>query len=1123
MKNPFAVRPRVGRRGPRPRVRNRFRPADERLETRDLMSGAATLGPLDLRIEAEPNDTMDVALDLGNLNVAPAAGADGTVGAGTADVDWYRFQLDRPAHVRLDATGQPSDDPTAVVLGLYNSHLQAFGDDPTPRLGYRLLAQVDGGTGGDAGLRRDLGPGTYYAAVSGTGNRYFHPFLADSGLEGRTGAYRLQVTATDRNQDAEDGPIVLAVDRDAAPFVLRVDLGSPVDPSRPVAAEPSPVLDPNSIDLGTTVRLVYNPNGTFGDGADHDVALVGYDFAQEGQELQLFPAGPPQTGWYRLVLAGDGGAGQPVLTGPSGVPLGKDADHPNGQDSTSTFEVVGEGRPGSDAVADDTATLAHDLGDLTPGLLVQATGAIGDDPFYDPTDPDVILNPAWDVDLYHFHVGGAGRFALTAEVFAGRFGSPLDPGISLFVRDPETGQLRFLDGNNNTRNPESGTNRSVPLYTDAALFDGLTEGDYFVAVSSGLDTPTPVKGREPGSKGIFDPNVSRSGTAGSSTGPYALNLLIQPDNVLPRVTSTTPQAGATLQAPPTELIVRFDEPMTLRRLSFLAYEKTKQSALAAVSVEGPDGTRYFPRLESFDESRNEAHFVLLDRLTFGTYLLRLSGPLGLNDRAENPLVGNDPGGDYLVPFTIADPPPGTHEDPLNWSSLEPNDHFARPQDLGILFPHEFQEGITITRGPIPAGADSPTDTRDFYRFQVIRDQTYGFTLTSAELSDAVILTLTDADGNAVPSSTGDGVRAVTAALHPGIYLLQVGTWSAERAARVGYQLRLTLSGALDNPPPLVTGPRSALQVRLASDAPSPDPEPVVQIVLPTPGETDRPDPSPDVLLVRGGGASSPGLEPPVQIVLPAARGNDLAIPAVVAQTDESTPVVLSTAAPASSGGVGTLPPMGTLMELGVGPLAPSSGTGRPAAPSLPERLAAQVTDSPRLVVAGAAQTPFLLTSLSSGDGETKTEPTEADATPPASNRTPEDVGRPGPPPQQIPQELPAVSPEESTPVTPSLVGPPGERPPATPSDEPAAPPDALDGVGGSDPKGKHRPVPSPTDATPEPDAGPRRFLGELGSWCSALVGLALAVRAYGRRPRAPALRIARRRSDEDRERAGGAT
>ena len=61
---------------------------------------------------------------------------------------------------------------------------------------------------------------------------------------------------------------------------------------------------------------------------------------------------------------------------------------------------------------------------------------IGDDPWYnpaksaDPSNPDPQFNPGNQVNLYHFHVGGAGPSALLAEVFAGRIGSPLTPGLS---------------------------------------------------------------------------------------------------------------------------------------------------------------------------------------------------------------------------------------------------------------------------------------------------------------------------------------------------------------------------------------------------------------------------------------------------------------------------------------------------------------------------------------------------------------------------------------------------------------------------------------------------------------------------------------------------------------------
>src|SRR5262249_6970929 len=153
--------------------------------------------------------------------------------------------------------------------------------------------------------------------------------------------------------------------------------------------------------------------------------------------------------------------------------------------------------------------------------LVQVDGAIGDDPFYDPGlspdpfNPDPALNPANDVDLYHFQVRGPGRFALVSEVFAGRIGSPLDPGLSLYRRNPG-GSLQSVDGDNQSYNPTSATDGSAPLLNDPVLDAALTEGDYFLAVSSGFNTPSPLEGQPVDAPGGFDPTRSHSGTLGFS-------------------------------------------------------------------------------------------------------------------------------------------------------------------------------------------------------------------------------------------------------------------------------------------------------------------------------------------------------------------------------------------------------------------------------------------------------------------------------------------------------------------------------------------------------------------------------------------------------------------------------
>ncbi len=145
-----------------------------------------------------------------------------------------------------------------------------------------------------------------------------------------------------------------------------------------------------------------------------------------------------------------------------------------------------------------------------------------------------------------------------AEVFAGRIGSPLDPGVSLFELDPSDHSLHFIAGNNNTYDPvETTDGLSTPLYTDSVLYASLTAGDYYLAVAGGSNTPSPLEGLPPGSPGLFDPNVSHSGQDGWSTGPYVLNLLVQPASDPPHVLSTSPSDGATLTQPPTQLTVTF--------------------------------------------------------------------------------------------------------------------------------------------------------------------------------------------------------------------------------------------------------------------------------------------------------------------------------------------------------------------------------------------------------------------------------------------------------------------------------------------------------------------------------------------------------------------------------------
>src|SRR4051794_36602918 len=202
--------PRPSRRHPGKRRSSPARLRVESLEARSLMAASILDGA---QAEVEPNDTVDRAQMLGDMSATPLAVATGTIGngpGGAADVDWYSFTLDGPAHVSLGLLPGGSDHPLDGVLSLYNSDPLDFLDQYNP-LGFRLLARA-GGSGGDPLIGLDLGPGTYEVAISGAGNLDFHPLMAGSGLEGATGDYGLRLDAVALPSGPGDGPAVLTSD-----------------------------------------------------------------------------------------------------------------------------------------------------------------------------------------------------------------------------------------------------------------------------------------------------------------------------------------------------------------------------------------------------------------------------------------------------------------------------------------------------------------------------------------------------------------------------------------------------------------------------------------------------------------------------------------------------------------------------------------------------------------------------------------------------------------------------------------------------------------------------------------------------------------------------------------------
>ncbi len=787
--------------------RGRARLQLEELETRSLLAANVLPGSLPIVFDVEPNDTLVHAAIVGELNDQGGAVLYGAIDQ-PADVDWYTFQLDQATDVSFLSGG------SSVVLSLYVDAPDDYFDTFTQQ-GVRQLSQ------GVGSLQRFLGAGTYHVAVSGAGNTDFNPQLAGSGLAGTTGAYQITVNAHALAPTL--GAQILSSDAGAqfatSPFVLRVSLSAPLDVSTAIP--------------GSTLFLTYHPTGAFGDGQDVDLAIDQVNFSDAALELQLTPAAPLGRGYYRLTLLGSQQHAEYVMD-QNGFALGASAEHPAGQDVTIAFQVL------TDEV-DDTPATAHDLGDITDVGLVQVRGAIGDD----PTDA-VPFNPA-DVDLYHFEIAGPGNYAVFAEVFARRIGSPLNSGVSLFRMDPATGQLVLVAGNDDTQNNvPAADGQSLPLLSDSALFAGLTAGSYYLAVTSRKNVPDPLRDLQPGVEGIFDPHVSHSATAGTSIGFYTLNVFVQRDNTAPTVVSASIREGDELTQAPTQLTIQFSEAVNLQSLSYAAFQQEAAAALQSVYIESADGTRYFPRLRSLDVA-NRATFVLYEALPTGTYTLHLSGARGLTDYAGNRLVGNHESGDYVVSFTVDAPA----RQPQDWLNQEPNDSFATAQHVGLLFPSEVRQGIFFTR----VHTSGASDRDDYYRIEVLQDQNYLFLLTN-QGSGTPKVTLYNAQGVLIPTAK-QGATGILGLLSPGTYVIRVTGWTAAQAPLAAYTLKLTTAGNFENPPPLTLGPAPALYSRLAlgSESPpvaaTPQPPPVTVsvapfVVPPSPGNP-APIPAPQVV------------------------------------------------------------------------------------------------------------------------------------------------------------------------------------------------------------------------------------------------------------------------------------
>ncbi len=519
------------------------------------------------------------------------------------------------------------------------------------------------------------------------------------------------------------------------------------------------------------------------------------------------------------MLSGDSSGGAAVLASPSGVPLDENAAHPAGANESLSFEVEGIDDVVGATVSDDTAATARQLGDVAGAGLIQVNGAIGVDPFFnpnlspDPYSPPPQLTPANQVDVYHFEITEPGRYAMVAEVFAGRIGSPLQPGLSLYELDPSTGQLVFVDGNIGSLNPTEGTDGSVPLFSDPVLSDSLAAGDYYLAVAGAGNTPAPVQGQPFGSQGLFNPNQPGSAQNGWSTGPYVLNLCVLAMPA-PQVIASSPSSGQVLDAAPTQLTVQFSEPMNITELAFQAFETSYQQALPQIYIEATDGAKYYPRFLAYNYDTNLATFQMLDALPNGSYGLHLAGWDGLTNIGGIPLYGNELNGDYVIPFEVDGPSRDITGNMTDGYMVDAVAGDGVPQDVGTLFPDELQAGVTIVRGPAAATSPAPAATGDEYTIQLMQSQFYSFALSGDDLPASTQVTLTNAMGETVPLLASWDGQTYFAPLTAGTYTVAVGGWTAGQSASVSYDLKIDLVGQQDNAPPLVTGPTPLIQILL---------------------------------------------------------------------------------------------------------------------------------------------------------------------------------------------------------------------------------------------------------------------------------------------------------------------
>ena len=491
------------------------------------------------------------------------------------------------------------------------------------------------------------------------------------------------------------------------PWLIRVDLSGP--------------LAYWTVNPGQNVQLLSSPDGNFAQDGQL-VPLGTYNYSDAINELQLFPASPLAPGYYEVVLTGQGSPGS-VLTGMDGNSL------ESGQDVTIPFQVNGiEGRVGA-TTDDSTPATAQELGDADLGRARAGRRRDRRRPARRSVEPGGHVS-------FHRHAA-RGTIRSRPRSSPAASARALAPGVSLFRFDPADDSYQFIAGDINSYNTVTATDGySTPLYTDSVLYASLTAGDYYLAVTDGTITPSPYEGQAPGSFGIFDPNQPGGflNNYSPTHGPVRLESARPAGQQSPARRLDQPERrGDPHPGPDADIrhVRRADEhratgpPDVLEQLPGLGLDDLRYRL--GDLHRGRRRDRILPALRVL-RRRDQYGHVSSCSTDFPTAITCSTSPAadGLTDLGGNQLVGNQPNGDYVVPFTVDAPARGDAGNPLEWSDQEPNDSSSDPQDLGVLFPNELAAGRHDHTRLQPGPRQAPQDTADVYEFQVLLNRSYSF-------------------------------------------------------------------------------------------------------------------------------------------------------------------------------------------------------------------------------------------------------------------------------------------------------------------------------------------------------------------------------------------------------------